>query len=89
MTRKRRNHSPEFKAKVALDAAKRDKTISRLRRQSNSPLLKRKITSDGRQHPAKAGFFNTKILSLLQRQSAVLGLISHVHFFSVMDRLLE
>ena len=26
MTRKRRNHSPEFKAKVALDAARGDKT---------------------------------------------------------------
>lgn len=28
MTRKRRNHSPEFKAKVALDAAKGDKTVA-------------------------------------------------------------
>lgn len=30
MTRKRRNHSPEFKAKVALAAAKGDKTVSEL-----------------------------------------------------------
>ena len=30
MTRKRRNHSPEFKAKVALDVARGDKTISEL-----------------------------------------------------------
>ncbi|MDN6980103.1 hypothetical protein FG144_00635 [Vibrio cholerae] len=44
----RRNHSPEFKAKVALDAAKGDKTISSLRRQSNSPPFKRTIISDGR-----------------------------------------
>lgn len=28
MTRKRRNHSPEFKAKVVLVAAKSDKTIT-------------------------------------------------------------
>ncbi|TXZ31986.1 hypothetical protein FXE69_09455, partial [Vibrio cholerae] len=27
MTRKRRNHSPEFKAKVALDAAKGDNRV--------------------------------------------------------------
>lgn len=33
MTRKRRNHSPEFKAKVALAAAKGDKTISELAQQ--------------------------------------------------------
>ncbi len=31
MTRKRRNHSPEFKAGVALDAAKGDKTVALLR----------------------------------------------------------
>jgi len=30
MTRKRRNHSPEFKAKVALDAARGDKTVAEL-----------------------------------------------------------
>ncbi len=30
MTRKGRNHSPEFKAKVALDAAKGDKTVADL-----------------------------------------------------------
>ena len=30
MTKKRRNHSPEFKAKVALEAAKGDKTIAEL-----------------------------------------------------------
>lgn len=30
MTRKRRNHSPEFKAKVALAAAKGDKTVAEL-----------------------------------------------------------
>lgn len=33
MTRKRRNHSPEFKAKVALAAAKGDKTITELAQQ--------------------------------------------------------
>ena len=33
MTRKRRNHSPEFKAKFALAAAKGDKTLSELTRQ--------------------------------------------------------
>jgi transposase-like protein len=33
MTRKRRNHSPEFKAKVALAAAKGDKTLSELAQQ--------------------------------------------------------
>jgi transposase len=32
MTRKRRNHSPEFKAKVALDAARGDKTVAELAR---------------------------------------------------------
>ncbi|MCF1457643.1 MAG: IS3 family transposase [Shewanella sp.] len=35
MTRKRRNHSPEFKAKVALAAAKGDKTVSELAQQFN------------------------------------------------------
>ncbi|EGR10477.1 hypothetical protein VCHE48_0342 [Vibrio cholerae HE48] len=30
MTRKRRNHSPEFKAKLVLDAAKGDKTVVEL-----------------------------------------------------------
>lgn len=30
MSNKRRNHSPEFKAKVALDAAKGDKTTAEL-----------------------------------------------------------
>ena len=35
MTRKRRNHSPEFKAKVALDAAKGDKTVAELAQQYN------------------------------------------------------
>lgn len=30
MTRKRRNHSPEFKAKMALDVAKGDKTVDEL-----------------------------------------------------------
>ena len=30
MSRKRRNHSPQFKAKVALAAAKGDKTIAEL-----------------------------------------------------------
>ena len=35
MTRKRRNHSPEFKAKVALAAAKGDKTISELAQKYN------------------------------------------------------
>ncbi len=30
MTRKRRNHSPEFKTKVALDAAKGHKTVALL-----------------------------------------------------------
>ncbi|WP_028862043.1 IS3 family transposase, partial [Psychromonas aquimarina] len=35
MTRKRRNHSPEFKAKVALAAAKGDKTLSELAQQFN------------------------------------------------------
>jgi len=33
MTRKHKNHSPEFKAKVALAAAKGDKTISELAQQ--------------------------------------------------------
>ena len=33
MTSKRRNHSPEFKAKFALAAAKGDKTLSELTRQ--------------------------------------------------------
>jgi len=33
MTRKRRNHSPEFKAKVALAAARGDKTLSELAQQ--------------------------------------------------------
>ncbi|MCR9821642.1 IS3-like element ISVpa4 family transposase [Vibrio parahaemolyticus] len=35
MTRKRRNHSPEFKAKVALDAAKGDKTVAELAQKYN------------------------------------------------------
>lgn len=35
MTRKRRNHSPEFKAKVALAAAKGDKTVSELAQKYN------------------------------------------------------
>ncbi len=35
MTRKRKNHSPEFKAKVAVDAAKRDKTIAELAQKYN------------------------------------------------------
>ncbi|EOB4246749.1 MULTISPECIES: transposase [unclassified Vibrio] len=30
MTRKRKNHSPEFKAKVALDTAKGDKMVAEL-----------------------------------------------------------
>lgn len=35
MTRKRRNHSPEFKAKVALVAAKGDKTVAELAQKYN------------------------------------------------------
>ncbi|MEI8672746.1 IS3 family transposase [Vibrio sp. SA48] len=35
MTRKHRNHSPEFKAKVALDAAKGDKTVAELAQKYN------------------------------------------------------
>ncbi|WP_325895446.1 IS3 family transposase [Grimontia sp. NTOU-MAR1] len=35
MTRKRRNHSPEFRAKVALAAAKGDKTVAELAQQYN------------------------------------------------------
>lgn len=35
MTRKRRNHSPEFKAKVALAAAKGDKTVAELAQKYN------------------------------------------------------
>ncbi|MCA0763273.1 IS3 family transposase [Vibrio vulnificus] len=35
MTRKRRNHSPEFKAKVAIDAAKGDKTVAELAQKYN------------------------------------------------------
>lgn len=35
MTRKRRNHSPEFKAKVALAAAKGDKTVAELAHKYN------------------------------------------------------
>lgn len=35
MSKKRRNHSPEFKAKVALAAAKGDKTIAELAAQFN------------------------------------------------------
>ena len=35
MTRKRRNHSPEFKAKVALAAAKGNKTVAELAQQHN------------------------------------------------------
>ncbi|MGO2162633.1 MAG: IS3 family transposase [Vibrio toranzoniae] len=35
MTRKRRNHSPEFKAKVALAAAKGDKTVAELAQKFN------------------------------------------------------
>ena len=33
MKRKRRNHSPEFKAKVALEAAREEKTIAELARE--------------------------------------------------------
>ena len=33
MKRKRRNHSPEFKAKVALEAAREEKTIAELSRE--------------------------------------------------------
>jgi transposase len=43
MTRKRRNHSPEFKAKVALEAAKGDKTIAQLAQKHN--LHANQITS--------------------------------------------
>ena len=41
MSKKRRNHSPEFKAKVALAAIKRDQTLSELsnRYQINSNLI--------------------------------------------------
>ncbi len=35
MTRKRRNHSPEFKTKVALSAAKGDKTVAELAQKYN------------------------------------------------------
>lgn len=35
MTRKRRNHSPEFKAKVALAAAKGDKIVAELAQKYN------------------------------------------------------
>ncbi len=35
MTRKRRNHSPEFKAKVALAAAKGDRTVAELAQKYN------------------------------------------------------
>ncbi len=35
MTRKRRNHSPEFKAKVALAAAKGDETVAELAQKYN------------------------------------------------------
>ncbi|CAK2439879.1 transposase [Vibrio crassostreae] len=35
MTRKRRNHSPDFKAKVALDAARGDKTVAELAQKYN------------------------------------------------------
>ena len=35
MRRKRRNHSPEFKAKVALAAIRKDKTVAELARQYN------------------------------------------------------
>ncbi|KZN44008.1 hypothetical protein N482_17830 [Pseudoalteromonas luteoviolacea NCIMB 1942] len=35
MTRKRRNHSPEFKTKVALAAAKGDKTVAELAQKYN------------------------------------------------------
>ena len=35
MTRKRRNHSPEFKAKVAFDAARGDKTVAELAQKYN------------------------------------------------------
>ncbi|CAH9068388.1 hypothetical protein PSECIP111951_04131 [Pseudoalteromonas holothuriae] len=35
MTRKRRNHSPEFKAKVVLAAAKGDKTAAKLAQKYN------------------------------------------------------
>ena len=43
MTRKRRNHSPEFKAKVALAAAKGNKTLSELAQKFN--LHANKITT--------------------------------------------
>ena len=33
MKRKRRNHSPEFKAKVALEAAREEKTLAELSRE--------------------------------------------------------
>ena len=41
MSRKRRNHSPEFKSKVALAAIKGDQTLSELSRQYgiNSNLI--------------------------------------------------
>ncbi len=35
MTRKRRNHSPEFKAKMALAADKGDKTVAELTKKYN------------------------------------------------------
>ncbi|PAR20807.1 hypothetical protein CGU03_10780 [Vibrio metoecus] len=35
MTRKRRNHPPEFKSKVPLDAAKGDKTVAELAQKYN------------------------------------------------------
>ena len=35
MSKKRKNHSPQFKAKVALAAAKGDKTLSELASQFN------------------------------------------------------
>lgn len=35
MSRKRRNHSPEFKTKVVLNAARGDKTVSELAQKYN------------------------------------------------------
>ena len=35
MTRKRRNHSPDFKAKVALDATRGDKAVAELAQKYN------------------------------------------------------
>ena len=43
MSKKRRNHSPEFKSKVALSAIKADKTLTELSQQygiTSNPILK-------------------------------------------------